>query len=529
MKINIFVSYSHMDASYLDEDSLLGYLDVLQDEQVEFWTDKVLVTGDDWDEEIKDRINNANIALVLVSQMFLKSSYCKNVEISGFLRQRRESGLVIFPVILSACEWQRHEWLSSTQFLPKGGKTIEKDYKDPGDRKDLFFAILQDLRAQVKRVRQRSQEPSHNLSAIPDNTSRAAQSDPHSADDKCRAELAKWVDKILTNHLPESGAFDWQILPPSGEPGGVWLQSQCLTGVLCTAAGAANADKARLTFEYIQKFQKDDGGWAYSGNAKDTVTVTDVSCWVTAAYATAAQAGIWKSNDEGGAAARAVERAFQHILARRSADGGWCPAGDVIPANTRTYTTAMAIWCLFLTKNTPALSAGTRFDREITEGTKWLLKNRRNDLGWVPNPNRAHQRDKHPGLNSQVLFILMQLENGGFQLLRNDPFFQKWKQEFLADRTWRALDFFQNSSIRDADQWLDEYRIEGSSFLWCPWTLAALHSLSVDSGLSDEECKQAVSLRREVIQKILDQSDYIGTNGTYELAETITCVAYALS
>jgi hypothetical protein len=154
MKTKVFVSYSHRDAGYLASDSLLGYLKGLEQEGVEFWWDEALVTGQRWDDEIKAQINATDIALVLVSQWFLDSAYCTEVEIGEFLQHSRDKGLVILPIILSACEWQRHAWLRNRQFLPRGGETIEEHYTDPGRRKRLFHETRQDLRKHIERLRQ---------------------------------------------------------------------------------------------------------------------------------------------------------------------------------------------------------------------------------------------------------------------------------------------------------------------------------------------------------------------------------------
>ncbi len=152
MIVKIFVSYSHQDAHYLKDDSLLGFLKgIKRTYQVDFWDDEKLVTGDDWNDKIKNQINKADIALVLVSQLFLDSPYCYDVEVSGFLKRARESGLIIFPIILSACNWKQHSWLKQRQFLPKGNKTIEEHYTEPGVRKRIFHEIREDLEAQITR------------------------------------------------------------------------------------------------------------------------------------------------------------------------------------------------------------------------------------------------------------------------------------------------------------------------------------------------------------------------------------------
>jgi formylglycine-generating enzyme required for sulfatase activity len=150
-KINIFISYSHQDAEYLREDSLGGFLKgIQQDDSIaaEFWSDQRIATGESWDEEIKARIAESDIALVLVSQAFLNSSYCTDVEIGSFIARK----VFIFPVILSACDWQRHKWLHSRQCLPGGEETVEEHYTEPGRRKRLFLKILQELRQRVEQI-----------------------------------------------------------------------------------------------------------------------------------------------------------------------------------------------------------------------------------------------------------------------------------------------------------------------------------------------------------------------------------------
>lgn len=98
-------------------------------------------------------IDRADIAVVLVSQAFLNSPYCRAVEIAGFLRSARTRGLKIYPIILSPCNWQSHSWLRATQFQPRNGKTIEADFINPGKRKGLYLKTFQELRELGRVVR----------------------------------------------------------------------------------------------------------------------------------------------------------------------------------------------------------------------------------------------------------------------------------------------------------------------------------------------------------------------------------------
>ncbi len=144
--MRVFVSYSHLDRRYFKPGDLLDYLSGLRREGVEFWWDKRIETGEIWDDRIKEEITNTDITLVLVSQAFLNSRYCQDVEVRSFLEARKSRGLCIFPIILSPCDWQSYPWLRATQVQPRQG-TIETDFTSRGKRAELYLAILNELRA----------------------------------------------------------------------------------------------------------------------------------------------------------------------------------------------------------------------------------------------------------------------------------------------------------------------------------------------------------------------------------------------
>ncbi len=149
-QVQVFVSYSHQDEKYLAESSLLGYMKGLQQEGVEFWWDRRIGAGELWNTEIQARVANSHVALVLVSQWFLDSAYCRDKEIREFLDKR----IPIVPVVLSACEWERHPWLAERQYVPRDGQNLESHFQQDGKRKELFLELRQNLRQQIDAVKQ---------------------------------------------------------------------------------------------------------------------------------------------------------------------------------------------------------------------------------------------------------------------------------------------------------------------------------------------------------------------------------------
>jgi hypothetical protein len=148
----IFVSYSHHDALYVGKDSLLGFLMGLENDGARFWWDQSLQAGDIWDDQIKQNLLHADVALVLVSQWLLDSRYVRDVEVRVLLERVRLQGVIIFPVILSACDWQRYGWLSRLQHLPEGDKTLAEHYSSPGVREAMFHKIRESLRTRLKGI-----------------------------------------------------------------------------------------------------------------------------------------------------------------------------------------------------------------------------------------------------------------------------------------------------------------------------------------------------------------------------------------
>lgn len=156
--VRVFVSYSHQDSGHIAErDSLLSYLRGLEREGVSFWCDTRIDAGDLWDAELRRQMARADIALFLVSQAFLNSKYCRDVEAVTFTKARRSKGLRVVPVILSACDWQTVGWLSELQVIPGEGRNIEQHFERRGARLALYLEILQQLRGHCQAIQ--SQRP----------------------------------------------------------------------------------------------------------------------------------------------------------------------------------------------------------------------------------------------------------------------------------------------------------------------------------------------------------------------------------
>ena len=115
----IFISYSHKDEVW--KDRLQENLEVLALEgHFSVWDDRQIESGDDWLAEIERELNQADVAVMLISADFLTSSFARTEKIPTLLRRRKQEGIRLIPLILRPCRWQNVDWL----------KAILGDYRD---------------------------------------------------------------------------------------------------------------------------------------------------------------------------------------------------------------------------------------------------------------------------------------------------------------------------------------------------------------------------------------------------------------
>ena len=142
MKINLFISYSHQDETYRNE--LEKHLSVLRDnEEIEDWSDRKILPGQEWDKSIKDELNHAKIILFLVSPDFIASDYCKEIEVKRAMEKHANKESIVIPILIRYCNWEK-SILGKLQALPiKDGNL--KPVKAWGDIDEAFYNVVKEI------------------------------------------------------------------------------------------------------------------------------------------------------------------------------------------------------------------------------------------------------------------------------------------------------------------------------------------------------------------------------------------------
>ena len=100
--VRLFVSYASDDERQLKRlDAMLRVLE--QQHGLASWHDRLLIAGDEWDEQIRRRLDEMDIFLFIASQASLVCKYIRDVELPVAKRRRRKKEVHIVSVKLEPC------------------------------------------------------------------------------------------------------------------------------------------------------------------------------------------------------------------------------------------------------------------------------------------------------------------------------------------------------------------------------------------------------------------------------------------
>jgi len=110
----VFISYSHSDSEWLQR--LRVHLKPLERENVvSIWDETKIKVGRVWRDEIREAIDSARVAILLVSASFLASDFIMDNELLPLLEAAEDDGAVIMVVILSPSRYRQTRSLEKFQ------------------------------------------------------------------------------------------------------------------------------------------------------------------------------------------------------------------------------------------------------------------------------------------------------------------------------------------------------------------------------------------------------------------------------
>nr|WP_314834867.1 toll/interleukin-1 receptor domain-containing protein [uncultured Flavobacterium sp.] len=122
--IKVFISYCHKDEILISK--FISHLSPLKNNGIiKEWVDRKIKTGEEFQENIDNALDNAEIICLMISDNFLASTACIK-EKNDSLLLKHKKGIRVIPIILSPCAWTEHNELSELLAIPTDGKPITK-------------------------------------------------------------------------------------------------------------------------------------------------------------------------------------------------------------------------------------------------------------------------------------------------------------------------------------------------------------------------------------------------------------------
>ena len=145
--MKVFYCYAHEDREL--RDLLERHLaNLKRSGQITEWHDREINPGQEWQRQIDENLNNADIILLLVSPDFMYSDYCYGTEMKRALERHEVGTARVIPIILRPTDWEDAPF-SKLQMLPTDANPVTKW----GNKDEAFYDIARGIRKVIKELR----------------------------------------------------------------------------------------------------------------------------------------------------------------------------------------------------------------------------------------------------------------------------------------------------------------------------------------------------------------------------------------
>ena len=177
--IRVFVSYAREDCLYLgwreeggrwivEEHSARGLIpwlarSIQRRHDAVFWYDlKDLRPAEEFRQRIEDEIDQADVAILLLSSEFLNSDFIQRVELPRIRARAMRHELRVVPILVEPSRWQEVDFIATRQILP-GRPTPLVDFdteKSWASVRDEILGGIEHVVEQVEKERSLGRKPS---------------------------------------------------------------------------------------------------------------------------------------------------------------------------------------------------------------------------------------------------------------------------------------------------------------------------------------------------------------------------------
>jgi hypothetical protein len=138
--LDVFISYSHRDEK-LRETLGLHLASLQRQGVIKSWHDRKISAGTEWKQALDKNLNSAEIILLLISENFIASDYCYDLEMQRAIAGYDAGEARVIPIILKPVDWSGAPF-GKLQTLPKNAKPVTTW----SNRGEAFLNIAEGIR-----------------------------------------------------------------------------------------------------------------------------------------------------------------------------------------------------------------------------------------------------------------------------------------------------------------------------------------------------------------------------------------------
>lgn len=153
----VFISYAHEDRPYLNE--LTAHLSILQKRKlISTWNDTDISPGTEWKPQIMERLNRAQIILLLISADFINSDFAYGKEMELAIRRHKANQARVIPIILRSVYWKGAPF-DILDVLPLDANKKVKPIVNWARRDDGYLNIVEGIARAIDNLEKQSKTP----------------------------------------------------------------------------------------------------------------------------------------------------------------------------------------------------------------------------------------------------------------------------------------------------------------------------------------------------------------------------------
>jgi hypothetical protein len=144
--VKVLLSYAHRDERLRVE--LDKHLSALRRSPlIDVWHDQKIIPGSDFNHEIFQHLESADLVLLLISPDFVDSDYCYQREMRSALRRHAKGQARVIPIILRPVDWLRTP-IGRLLALPRDGKPVTSWHR----RDEALLDVAKGVRIAVEEI-----------------------------------------------------------------------------------------------------------------------------------------------------------------------------------------------------------------------------------------------------------------------------------------------------------------------------------------------------------------------------------------